>query len=194
MTTTRQGDASAVAARLARIEARQLISQLPIRYAMAVDERNLDAWTQLFVPDVSMGRLGVGRDVLRRWIEPALEGFYRSIHLICGHRVDLGPVDAAGEPDTATGQVYCRAEHEVGDRWIVMGIRYDDEYRRIGDEWFFARRRERHWYKADVTERPPEVDFDSWHPEAAPPDLPKLAPSWESFWRDRNVGRVTSRP
>src|SRR5690242_1454735 len=70
--------------RLARIEARQAIGQLPIRYAIAVDTRNLDDWVDLFVPDVDMGRHGRGRDALRAYIEPQLRWFYRSIHQICG--------------------------------------------------------------------------------------------------------------
>lgn len=161
--------------RLARIEARLEIGQLPMRYALAVDQRDLDAWTALFVPDVDMGRHGRGRDALRTYIAPRLRWFYRSVHLICGHRIELGPDD-----ETATGQVYCRAEHEVDDRWIVMAIRYDDSYRCVAGEWLFERRRERHWYAADLTERPQAVDFDSW--TSGPPGLPGADPVWREFW------------
>ena len=45
-----------VLARLARVEAYQAIQQLPIRYALAVDGRDIDAWVGLFVPDVDMDR------------------------------------------------------------------------------------------------------------------------------------------
>jgi hypothetical protein len=169
--------------RLARLEARQAIGQLPIRYAIAVDTRNVDDWVRLFVPDVDLGRHGRGREALRAAIEPQLRWFYRSIHQICGHRIDLGPDDHdRGGPARATGSVYCRAEHEVDDRWIVMAIRYDDEYRRVGDEWLFARRRERHWYAVDVTERPQAVEFDSWGSSGRRPPLPGLDPSWSRFW------------
>ncbi len=90
------------------------------------------------------------------FITPRLRWFYRSIHQIVGHRVEL-----LG-PDTARGQVHCRAEHEVGNRWIVMAIRYDDEYRKVDGQWLFARRREHHWYAADVTDRPQSVAFEGW--------------------------------
>ena len=186
-----------VGTRLARIEARQAIGQLPIRYAIAVDTRNVDDWVNLFVPDVDLGRHGRGREVLRAYIEPQLRWFYRSIHQICGHRIDLGPdvgpdaADGSG-PLRATGSVYCRAEHEVDDRWIVMAIRYDDEYRCVDGEWFFTRRREQHWYAADVTERPQAVDFDSWGSSGRRPPLPGLDPSWSRFW---NVGAAhTTHP
>jgi hypothetical protein len=137
---------------------------------------------------VDMGRQGRGREVLRAYIEPQLRWFYRSIHQICGHRIDLGPDAADGSgPAHATGSVYCRAEHEIDDRWIVMAIRYDDEYSRVGDEWLFSRRREQHWYAADVTERPQAVDFDSWGSSGRRPPLPAFDPSWSQFWRDGAV-------
>src|SRR5579871_3785350 len=141
-------------ARIDRIESYLAIQQLPIRYAIAVDSRDLDAWVGTFVPDVNMGRLGSGRSVLRQSFEPQVRRFYRSVHQICGHRIEF--VDA----DQATGRVYCRAEHEVDDKWIVMAICYFDTYQRVGGEWFFARRQERHWYSADVNERPQAVRFD----------------------------------
>ena len=165
------------AERVRRVEARLAIGQLPIRYAMAVDSRDIDAWVSLFVPDVQVGRDQFGREALRGFIAPALRKFRRSIHQICGHRVDL--VD----DDHATGAVYCRAEHEVDDRWIVMAICYFDDYRRVDDEWLFARRQERHWYAVDVNDHPQLVDFDSWR-RTAPPALPGLFPTWEPFWAD----------
>lgn len=182
------------AGRLARIEAQLAIGQLPIRYALAVDQRDLDGWVGLFVPDVDMGRHGRGRAALKGWIEPQVATFYRSVHQICGHRIVLGADGPSGEPETATGHVYCRAEHEVGERWIVMAIRYDDDYRRVDGEWLFARRRERHWYAADLHERPQQVDFDSWHSAAEAPALPAHASTWTGFWRAHDPSAVTAHP
>ena len=163
--------------RLDRLESRLEIQQLPMRYAMAVDGRDVDEWVRLFVPDVDLGRRGHGRAALREFIEPQLRWFRRSIHQICGHRVELGD-----DPDRASGAVYCRAEHEVGDRWIVMAICYFDEYQRVEGQWFFRRRRERHWYAADVTERPQAVGFDSWGTSGEAPWLPEGFPTWARFW------------
>lgn len=42
--------------RIDRIESYQAIQQLPIRYAIAVDSRDLDAWVNLFVEDVQVDR------------------------------------------------------------------------------------------------------------------------------------------
>src|SRR5215213_9301584 len=120
-----------LARRLDRIESQLAIAQLPVRYAMAVDSRDLDTWVSLFVPDVQVGRSKKGREALRRYIEPLVRGFTRSIHQIVGHRIDLDPHDA----DRASGATYCRAEHEVDDRWIVMAICYFDTYRRADGQW-----------------------------------------------------------
>nr|WP_239375548.1 MULTISPECIES: nuclear transport factor 2 family protein [unclassified Frankia] len=173
-------------ARLEQVEARLAIEQLPIRYALAVDGRDLDAWVSLFVPDVNCGRHGQGREALRDYIAPSLRWFYRSVHQICGHRVEL--LDA----DNARGQVYCRAEHEVGDRWIVMAICYFDTYRRVDGEWLFDRRDERHWYAADVNERPQAVGFDSWGTSPTSPGLPWSFPAWAGFWEGVDTTGLTA--
>lgn len=181
-------------ARLARVEARLEIQQLPVRYALAIDQRDLDGCASLFVPDVPMGRHGHGRAAFRNFMEPRLRWFYRSMHQICGHGIDLG-ADMEGEasgPNTATGQVYCRAEHEVGERWIVMAIRYDDTYRRVDGRWLFARRRERHWYAADMLEHPQSVGFDSWGTSHETPGLPAHERTWGAFWSGFDTSDVTS--
>jgi hypothetical protein len=189
-----------LAGRIERIEAHLAIQQLAIRYAMAVDARDLDAWVDCFRPDVDMGRHGTGREALRRYIDPMVRRFYRSVHQICGHRIELAnpdpdpdPDPAAG-PDRATGAVYCRAEHEVGEEWIVMAICYFDEYARVDGEWFFSRRRERHWYAADVTRTPQSAGFAGWA-GSSQPKLPAEFASWAPFWDGgARPGTLTKAP
>jgi len=163
--------------RIDRIESQLEIEQLPIRYALAVDGRDLDAWVGLFVGDVNCGRHGRGRAVLRGLIEPQVRTFYRSIHQICGHAIDF--ID----DNHATGKVYCRAEHEARGKWVVMAICYFDEYVRQDGRWYFARRKERHWYSSDVLERPGQPVFQNWNawPDAQP-ELPHAFPTWKDFW------------
>jgi len=176
----------AILERLEGVESQLAIGQLAIRYALAVDARDVDAWLALFVPDVQVGPDRFGREALREYIEPRLRLFYRSMHQICGHRIEL-----QGR-DHARGQVYCRAEQEFGDRWIVLAVCYFDTYRRVEGEWLFARRKERLWYSADVTERPQSVGFDGWPEGSGPADLPHAFESWAPFWEAGDpVGGVT---
>lgn len=176
-------------ARIDRIESTLAIQQLPIRYAMAVDGRDIEAWVNLFIEDVDCGRRGKGREVLKGFIAPTLANFYRSIHLICGHRIDF--ID----PDHAEGAVYCRAEHEDGDEWVNMAICYFDTYERRDGNWFFVRRKERHWYAAEDGDRPHGPNFSNWPGQEIPaPTLPADFPSWRVFWdgvgEDRELART----
>lgn len=177
--------------RLERVEARLAIGELPARYALAVDSRDIDGWLGLFVADVNCGTHGQGREALRKFIEPNLRTFYRSVHQVCGQTIDFL------DDDTATGTVYCRAEHEDGDQWIVMAIIYFDKYVRREGRWFFERRRERHWYAADIVERP-RPPFQLWDANVQDvPTLPKDFPSWDKFWQDvdgSEINRLTRQP
>jgi hypothetical protein len=169
-------DDGAFAARLERIESSLELSQLPSRYAMALDARDVDALVDLFVDDVEAA-------VLRR--------FYRSVHLVCGHQFDF--VDA----DHATGSVYCRAEHEQGDGWYVITMRYDDVYQRRAGRWYFAKRREHPWYSVDVTERP-TPDFIRWPSDVRlRAAMPQRMESWQRFWESGDPAlpaRLSARP
>lgn len=177
--------------RLARMEARVAIGELPGRYARAVDARDIDSWLALFVENVDCGRYGIGREALRAFIEPAVRGFYRSVHFVCGQVVDFA------SEDRASGTVYCRAEHEDSGKWVAMAIIYFDDYVRRDGQWYFERRREKHWYAADVLERP-RPPFALWEGhEHELPRLPHDFPSWEGFWKDMDpadLARLTDQP
>ncbi len=167
---------AALSARIDAVESRLQIGELPSRYAMALDARDLDSLVDLFVDDVEAGSHGRGRDALRSWFDEVLRRFYRSIHLVCGHQIDL--IDA----DHATGSIYCRAEHEDGAGWFVIAMRYDDVYERRDGKWHFARRREHPWYSVDVTERP-GPEFLRWPTDVAHrATMPERMPTWKAFW------------
>ena len=181
-------------ARIDRIESTLAIQQLPIRYALATDGRDIDSWVNLFIEDVDCGSAGRGREALRSTIEGPVASFYRSIHQICGHQISFS------DPEHASGQVYCRAEHEAlhqqKRRWIVMTICYFDDYERRAGEWFFVRRRERHWYSKDAEQRP-APPFQDWDAHAGEPKLPAAFPTWSKFWDKVDpewVKQLTSAP
>ena len=170
-------DFAELASRIDRIESQLAIQQLPARYALAIDSRDLNTWVNLFVEDVDCGRYGKGREALLSFIDPTVRTFYRSHHQICGHVIDF--ID----DEHASGTVYCRAEHEDRGKWVVMAICYFDTYERRDGNWYFVKRSEKHWYSSDILERPTGPNFQRWPGGSdRPPTLPHDFPTWKLFW------------
>jgi hypothetical protein len=160
-----------VNSRLERLEALDAIRQLPARYALAVDTRNLDALVALFSPDVEGGREALHADFDR-----VLRTFGRSIHFVANHVIDVTSAT------TASGVVYCRSEHEWEDRWMVMAMQYLDDYSLVDGEWLFLRRRPRAWWARDELDRPSGPDWVRWPGREYLQRLPEAWPSWQNFW------------
>ena len=166
--------------RLDRLESLAAVRQLAVRYAAAMDARDLDAVAALFHPDVALGTGGRGRPAIRAWFDQALRQPRTTIHFVMNHIVDF--VDA----DHATGIVYCRDElerPELGE-WQVGTIQYWDTYERVAGEWCFARRRFHRWYLVDALQRPAHgagVATDGEDPLVAR-QLPEAFPTWATFW------------
>ena len=188
--------------RLERVESQLAIAQLPARYALALDSRDLDTMVNLFVPDVRVGGAGDGngRQALKKFFTANLSHFYRSMHLISGHVVHFD------DADLAHGSVHCRAEHEDGGKWGIMVMNYKDTYERVDGEWFFARRRLQPLYTCDITERPSGPNFNrGWHDGRAtsedatewPARLPGEYETFGAFWEQfppSHVHQLTVAP
>jgi hypothetical protein len=136
--------------RLDRLESLAEIRQLPVRYALAIDSRDMDALVDLFVPDVRVGRDESGRDALKRWFTDTMRRPKTSVHFVGNHIVDFD------DADHAHGIVYCRdeLEHPARGEWEVGMLQYWDSYVRVDREWCFARRRFHRWYLVDALTRP----------------------------------------
>ena len=166
-----------VEARLDRMESLADIRQLPQRYALAVDSRDLDALVSLFVPDVRVGRDGMGREALKQWFRDSLSRMRSTIHFVGNHVIDF---DTA---DSAHGIVYCRDELEYPDagRWETGVLQYWDSYRRVEGEWCFERRRFHRWYIVDALTRPSHgAGVDGARLSTS--QLPEAFPTWGAFW------------
>lgn len=168
-----------LARRVERLESLEEIRQLAARYALALDQRDVAGLVSLFVPDVNVGRHGVGREALAHWWDPILRPYGITFHLIGNHIIDF--ID----DDHATGVVYCRPEHEVGDLWIVMPMQYWDTYERRDGRWYFVRREPHVFYAADVLENPLAVEgrfHFPGNPFIRQADLPETWSTWQEFW------------
>jgi SnoaL-like protein len=166
-------------ARLRALEAYEQIRQLAARYALALDSRNIEELAGLFVADIKTEDGRVGRRALADWYDSALRSFTTTFHLIGNHIIDL--VDE----DHATGIVYCRPEHEVGDLWIVMPLQYWDRYERRDGIWYFNSRSIHVFYAADILENPaalPSRFHFPGNPILRKAELPECWDSWQRFW------------
>ena len=165
--------------RLDRMESLANIRQLPYRYALGLDARDMDALVALFVPDVRVGRDQRGRDALKAWFTDAMKGPRVSVHFIGNHVVDFD------DADHARGIVYCHDELErpASGEWELGKLQYWDDYVRVDGEWCFARRRFHRWYLVDAQERPAHgagVNVGSDPLDAR--QLPEAFDTWASFW------------
>jgi len=164
---------------VARLLAYEELRQLVARYAVATDARDLDTLVSLFVDDVRVGRDRRGRDALKEFFTESLRDVGVTILNVGTHQIDFDDMDSA------RGVVYCRAEIQHGDRWIVQAIQYRDEYARRSGHWFFVRRKHLLWYGRDVGTNPLGLRPANW-PEHHDGwgELPEASPTWADFWGD----------
>jgi hypothetical protein len=118
-----------LASRLDRVQSELEIRQLPARYALAVDSRDLQALGDLFVADVDNGPAGQGRDALREWFNAVLKQFYRSMHLDDADQARLSKGAAAQGtayrtvPQGAATSVWAATSRDLDD---VGGVYLED--------------------------------------------------------------------
>jgi hypothetical protein len=142
-----------MALRLERLEAAESIRQLAARYGVFADARNIEALVKLYAEDCPAGPTARGHEAPRQRFETALGAtapFRTTIHFVGNHMIELDEIDAG----RAAGVVYCRAEHDFGDEWVVATLQYWDEYQRRDGNWLFFSRQLKCFYITDVLERP----------------------------------------
>jgi len=164
-----------LAHRIERLESREAIRQLVSQYAVLIDSRDLDALTDLFVDDTRVTRTESGHVALRALLEHLCRQFTTSVHFVGNQTCRFL------DDDHAEGVVYCRAEHEYGDQWIVMAIQYWDRYERRQGRWLFTGRQVKHWYAVDLLERPNGPDKTRWT-VTGPATIPEAYPAWREYW------------
>ncbi len=162
------------------MESLAAIRQLPMRYAVAVDSRNMDDLVALFVRDVRVGRDQTGRAALRAWFVDTLSKPKMSVHLVANHVIDFD------DADHARGIVYCRDELSRPDgTWDYGMLQYWDTYARVDGEWCFQRRKFLRWYMVDALERPYHgAGVGADHDSLTTAQLPEAFESWARFWAE----------
>ena len=117
------------------MEARQAIGDLAVRYAMAVDDADVDAVLACFAPDGSFVRRGteVSGAELRPFWERMTTRYAFTVHLVHGHLVTV-------DGETGTGVQAGSAELLLEGTLLRASYRYRDRYACVGGRWLFARR------------------------------------------------------
>ncbi len=169
--------------RIDRLESLDAIRQLPAKYALALDMRDMDAMVNLFCADVRVGKEASGREALRAYMDRTLRSpFTGTSHHIGGHIIEFD------DADHAHGVVYSKNEHETPvangkDEWVIMQMMYVDDYERHDGHWFFRRRLPLYWYATDLN-APPVGDNKMRWPGAdwSEGNFHKLFPSFADFW------------
>ena len=172
-----------IEARLDRLESLDAIRQLPAKYALALDMRDMNAMVGLFAADVRVGKDAGGRAALRAYMDTTLRSpFTGTSHHIGGHIIEF--TDA----DNAKGVVYSKNEHETpvegaAGEWVIMQMLYVDDYVRQDGQWFFRRRLPLYWYATDLNKPPMGEKKMRWPgTEWAEGNFHKLFPSFDEFW------------
>lgn len=142
-------------ARLRRLEDREEIQELAVRYGFAVDDHDYAAIRALFAPDGCLSTQagavkGRGVDEVVAYFEGHLPKLGASNHFVHGHVVEFD----ADDPDRATGLVASHAELWRDGAPMITAMRYIDAYRRVDGRWRFQERIQSYMYFVDVREYP----------------------------------------
>jgi hypothetical protein len=166
--------------RLDRLDSLAHIRQLPVRYALALDSRDMDMLVSLFTPDVRVGRDETGRAALRAWFVKTLSEPKMSVHIVANHIIDFD------DADHARGIVYCRDElGRPNGGWDYGMLQYWDTYVRVESSWCFDRRKFLRWYMVDALERPHHgAGVGEGHDALTTNQLPEAFESWGRFWTE----------
>lgn len=174
---------AALEARLDRLESLDAIRQLPAKYALCLDMREIDMMVTLFPDDVRVGKDASGRKALRTYMDRTLRSpFTGTSHHIGGHIIEFDG------PNHAHGIVYSKNEHETPveggeDEWVIMQMMYVDDYVRQDGCWYFQRRLPLYWYATDLNKPPVGENKMRWPgQEWGEGNFHKLFPSYAEYW------------
>ena len=157
------------------------IRQLAYRYAYAFDSRDVPALRALWLetdrplpyPHIDIHTV---RNAFDRW----LDGLGPTVLSVTNHLIDLDG------PARASGVVYCRAQIDMGERYVEQAVLYQDDYARHEGAWLFRSRRHLLWFGEERPDNPFRLPPANW--PASPVGrgtLPEELPSYRRFLASR---------
>jgi ketosteroid isomerase-like protein len=169
-----------IRAQLGRLSDRANIQDLINRYAMAVDDHDLEAVAGMYTADACFsrrGRVSTGRAAVLRSLEKSMRRYGPTIHT--PHTLVITWDDADHARGVATGH----AELALRGDLVLAAYRYRDGYRREPEGWQFTRR-ELHFIYGVRAAALSSAFADElrlrWPDEpATEADLPESLPTWD---------------
>lgn len=139
--------------RVDRLESREEIRALLVRYCLAVDDRDFDALSELFTEEAVLRQAsgvikGDGRQGVMQYFLDHLPNLGPTNHFVHGEVIEFDDSD----PDRATGIVTSHAEVFRQGAPMITAMRYLDSFRRVDGAWRFAERVQTYMYFLDVRE------------------------------------------
>jgi len=164
-----------------RLQALDEIRQLPLRYAQAIEHRDVEAMSALFSPNARFGRWGEGPDGLRALMGQTMETSIFAVILVANHLVVF---DGFAQ---AHGEVWARCyAQDSGGQFIEQLIKYEDTYERPQEEWLFLHRRHRLWFGSAVVSSPLDQPPANWpEHQIGVGDIPLADPLFATWYEGR---------
>ena len=175
-----EGEAVTAVTDLEAMLARDAIRELPLRYAKAIEARDVDAMAELFAADARFGDYGTGPDACRRLMTDTMADSLFAVILVTNHLVELD------DADHARGEVWALCYAQIDAGFNEQLLRYEDRYTREGGSWKFLHRKHRLWYGQVRDASPFDQEPAKWpRSQFGVGDIPLADERFRSWWDER---------
>jgi ketosteroid isomerase-like protein len=180
-------DLSTLEHRIRRLEDRVDLRELVARYGIAIDDRDIDALSELFTPDASFrSQDGVMNATGREAVLDQFRGRFSALKATNHIAHDL-ILTFGSDPNSVSGLLTSHAEVWRNGRALIAAIRYSDMYRKHEGHWRFADRLLAFLYYLPVDEYAQGLGSRlrmRAYGDQRPADYPEALPSWRLYHGD----------
>jgi hypothetical protein len=162
------------------------IKDLPLRYALLIDTRNLDGFPDLWAPRDTPAEMPDMDGAT--FAGAGMDRFFRSstasVHFVGNHLIEFD------DDDHARGHVYCWAQTDRTSVFVEQNLLYQDTYVRCDDgKWRFGVRRHLLWFGLAHPLHPRQQPPMDWpggkidgNASFGRGSLPEGFPTYRTFW------------
>ncbi|MDE0116540.1 MAG: nuclear transport factor 2 family protein [bacterium] len=143
---------------------RELIKEVPQRYARGIDRIDFDMVRSSFHPDCQIyGTVISGAlDPYLDWTEKELHKFESTLHFMGNQYIDLEEGADEGHIETWAVAYHMRPEDSgAGD--LILGLHYCDDVARFDEGWLITARTARPQWARGAFPKPPDELKSDWH-------------------------------